>query len=253
MKKCSKCSKTLDKNKFYINNGRYDGLSVYCKICLSLYSHNKYSSTEKEKVCLRCKAKFLGKSNKIYCGNCRPKKPISGYKKCIICHKEFPYRITNKVRPSNGIGHINQKFCSFDCVRESLRIRNKNPEFIKKFGGWNRGKKLSEEGRKKLSLSMVGKPKINGRGEKHHWWKGGITSKNKMLRSCLKYKNWRKSVFTRDNYTCQGCGMRGAKLQAHHLKSMSKFPDLMYKISNGQTLCIDCHKKTDTYLKNDFN
>ena len=60
-------------------------------------------------------------------------------------------------------------------------------------------------------------------------------------------REWRIKVFERDDYTCQGCGIRGGRLQAHHIKSYKEYPELRLDIDNGQTFCIDCHKKTDSY------
>lgn len=58
---------------------------------------------------------------------------------------------------------------------------------------------------------------------------------------------WRKSVFERDNYTCQICGIRGVKIQADHIKPFKYFPELRWELSNGRALCVPCHRKTDTY------
>lgn len=59
--------------------------------------------------------------------------------------------------------------------------------------------------------------------------------------------DWRGAIFLRDNYTCQECGQVGGRLQAHHVKSWKTHPDLRHELSNGQTLCVECHKKTDSY------
>lgn len=59
-----------------------------------------------------------------------------------------------------------------------------------------------------------------------------------------KYKNWRKKVFERDNYTCQECFNR-LDLVAHHKKPWRDYPKLRYVVSNGITLCRKCHSKLE--------
>jgi 5-methylcytosine-specific restriction endonuclease McrA len=60
---------------------------------------------------------------------------------------------------------------------------------------------------------------------------------------------WRKSVFERDNYTCQGCDVRGNYLEADHIKPWAYFPELRYELTNGRTLCRPCHDKTKMSAK----
>lgn len=55
------------------------------------------------------------------------------------------------------------------------------------------------------------------------------------------------AVFQRDNFTCQGCKQRGGRLHAHHILAFSQFPEHRFDVSNGLTLCKECHKKTDNY------
>ena len=100
--------------------------------------------------------------------------------------------------------------------------------------------KLSEESRRKISEAQ--------KGEKCHWWKGGITPINKAIRSSLEYKLWREAVFRRDKWTCVWCGYnKGGILNADHIKPFAYYPELRFAIDNGRTLCIHCHRKTDTY------
>jgi len=87
----------------------------------------------------------------------------------------------------------------------------------------------------------------SAKGSAHWAWKGGKTSEARTLKNSKEYKQWRFSVFTRDDYTCQSCGARGGYLHAHHIKPKTLFPALMFLVSNGQTLCVPCHRKTDTY------
>jgi hypothetical protein len=60
-------------------------------------------------------------------------------------------------------------------------------------------------------------------------------------------REWRVNVFVRDNYTCQKCGKQGGRLHAHHIKPYKANPELRHDIDNGQTLCVACHKETDSY------
>ena len=87
-----------------------------------------------------------------------------------------------------------------------------------------------------------------GAGPKHPCWKGGITPLHQTIRHSLEYREWRRAVFQRDNYTCVECGDdRGRNLEADHIKPFAFFPDLRFDVSNGRTLCHDCHTKTPTY------
>lgn len=110
-----------------------------------------------------------------------------------------------------------------------------------------KGKKHSEKTRKKMSVSHQWRV-----GEFSSNWKGGITPINKAIRTSKEYKLWRTAVFERDNYTCVWCGIRGGNgkeviLNADHIKSFSQFPELRFAIDNGRTLCVSCHRTTDTF------
>lgn len=80
------------------------------------------------------------------------------------------------------------------------------------------------------------------RGSKSHFWQGGKTSSNRLLRNSVETANWRKAVFVRDGYKCISCGT-GGRLSADHIKPWSLFPELRFEISNGRTLCWPCHRK----------
>ena len=124
---------------------------------------------------------------------------------------------------------------------KGMRGKKHSEETKNKMANSHRGKKQSYEWRKKRSLAMS--------GEKHPNWKGGPIIpkdiKNK-IRKSFEYKEWRKSVFKRDEYTCQDCGDKSGNgkaiyLEAHHIKSFALFPKLRFEITNGQTLCKKCH------------
>lgn len=114
------------------------------------------------------------------------------------------------------------------------------------------GKKLSMEHIEKLRKAKIGHIPWNkglkgwNSGEKNSQWKGGTTSKYKLLRRTIEYKLWRKSVLERDSYTCIWC-MSKEKLHVDHIKPFAYYPELRYAIDNGRTLCEPCHKTTDSY------
>ena len=107
-----------------------------------------------------------------------------------------------------------------------------------------KGRKLSTETKLKMSLY-----RSSLRGAQTPNWRGGTSRIYKTGYYSVEYKNWRKLVFERDNYTCQECGITGDKtyLTAHHIKGFAHYPELRYDLDNGKTLCEPCHSKTDNY------
>lgn len=92
----------------------------------------------------------------------------------------------------------------------------------------------------KISKTSFGKP-ATIKGATHWNYKGGITPINAQIRNSVEYKDWRRQVFARDNWTCIICLVRGGTLEADHIKPFSLYPDLRFDIPNGRTLCRDCH------------
>lgn len=148
-------------------------------------------------------------------------------------------------------------------MSESARGRKHSIETRQKMSIAFTGRKLSNETRQKLSKAHMGisskhtpeqdrkqselmKTKIGSLAPN---WKGGVTPLNRLLRASSSYKEWRKSVFERDNWICQDCKTRGGRLEAHHIKPFSRYIELRFDVSNGVTLCASCHSKTDTYRR----
>jgi len=106
---------------------------------------------------------------------------------------------------------------------------------IEKLRAISSGKKPSAETRKRLSDALKGCKSIH--------WKGGINPINDSIRKSTEHSIWRDEVYKRDDYTCQNCHARGGRLNPHHIKAFSLYPDLRFSVENGVTLCQRCHKE----------
>jgi len=66
-------------------------------------------------------------------------------------------------------------------------------------------------------------------------------------------RRFRAAVFTRDEYTCRGCGFVSTperaetELDAHHITDRHEIPNGGYVPENGISLCSDCHLKAEAH------
>lgn len=206
-------------------------------------------------------------------------------KRCLYCNNLFEKKVNCSLKEWNE----KSKFCSQRCYWNSIKGKktwsstqkgvhlSPKSEFKKGMKPWNKGIKTGHiPWNKKAKIELVCtqckkkvylqpyrvkqfkfcsrrcQAKYNLSGEKHWNFKDWSTNKLIRLRSSQKYKKWRESVMKRDNYTCQKCGQIGGKLEVDHIKPFAYFKELRFDINNGRTLCIGCHKKTDTYLSKSF-
>lgn len=139
-----------------------------------------------------------------------------------------------------------------------------SPKIRQKISEANTGKKRSLDSIKKGSETLKrnrilrGSPtpaqqryyKQSRPGGSHHWnWKDGISKQRDKEYKSSEYLAFRKAVLVRDDYTCQGCGIRNGfgknvRLEVHHIKSYGEHPELRFDVNNGITLCRSCHNKT---------
>jgi len=124
----------------------------------------------------------------------------------------------------------------WDKNKKGIHLSSKS-EWRKNNTPWNKNKKLSIKHKKNLSKSHIG---IQA-GQKHPFWKGGITPIYTKIRNSQGGLLWRKAIFTRDNFTCQKYGVRGGNLVAHHIQNFAEFAELRFALDNGITLSKKAH------------
>ena len=130
-----------------------------------------------------------------------------------------------------------------------------------------KGKRMPESAKTAIGNALRGKPALKIRGDKHYNWKNGRSKLQKIVRHLVEYKNWRDGVFKRDNFTCQKCGQWGGKLNAdhypmpfwkildkHNIKTVEQALNCkkLWDLSNGRTLCFECHCKTREFHSNQY-
>lgn len=156
---------------------------------------------------------------------------------CPMCYHEY----LSKVKSKSSIEEVKQICDSKNYILLTEHIKNCDDkiEFMCKkhlyYGKQNTslyGLKMFEN-----NCKLCNVPKNDS-----HWhWLGGVSSERDSIKSSFSYRKWVKDVFARDDYTCQCCGKKGGRLEAHHLYNFSEYPELRTVLSNGITLCHDCH------------
>ncbi len=154
--------------------------------------------------------------------------------------------------------HAKQKFCSQKC-KGAFTKKNHSRHCVvcnKMFSATSMKTKYCSHWC--YGSTMVGKQKSGIH----------ITPINSAIRTSTKYKLWVKECLKRDSYTCVICGVQGVQFNVDHIIPFSdvmnklRFElghenvyekamtyDLLWDLGNARTLCVDCHKSTDSYLK----
>lgn len=145
--------------------------------------------------------------------------------------------------------------------------RKKVSESMRGVNTWMKGRKLPEKTRANMSRNnaryWTGKKRLDMTGSLHPNWKPvKKNSPSVSIRTSDKYHKWRITIFRRDGFTCKGCGVVGGTLQVDHYpvtfaEILETFQiktkedgfecEALWDMENARTLCIGCHKKTDTW------
>jgi len=181
-------------------------------------------------------------------------------------HSEETKRRIGKANTGNRWSHSEEAKKKIGAAHRGKKYSKKTRE---KIAAARRGQKHSEESKKKISVAVSGErnpmwqvPRPDMVGRNNPSWKGGITKLSQLIRTTCLYSLWRQEVYERDGYTCQMCGDQTSGnlnadhiipfsflLQEYSITSLAKAKECeeLWDIDNGRTLCVDCHKQTDTW------
>ena len=132
----------------------------------------------------------------------------------------------------------------YNSWRRSIYVKNPNP----KRGYWGKGRKMSDEFCRRISLRKLGRKMSPESNKKmvETWRKKGTST----ARGSWRYKKWREDILKRDNFCCTSCGCNDRYLlHVHHIKSYNENRELRIDLNNGTTLCNSCHGKQDGFPK----
>ena len=120
-----------------------------------------------------------------------------------------------------------------------------SPEHCKNIGLSKKGIIPTEETKKKLSESNQERLK-NGTWKNQYGGFKGENRKAKQERNDSRYIYWSREIKNLDNWQCAICGCKMSKdnkLVSHHILTFRDYPDLIYDLNNGITLCRIHHPR----------
>lgn len=189
---------------------------------------------QKHPPCPNCQGPMYSTSK--MCRDCylksirRPENYIT--RNCLKCETEF---IIHKALTKNNQGF----YCSRSCAHIGRPIEKKRTRvpITCHMCGELFDKHLSEIKRNKTGKHFCSSDcwYSYNRRDNHYLWSGG---QNERINS--QYFEWRKAVLERDHYFCRWCHSQD-RLEVHHIWKFSKYPERRWDVSNGLTLCHDCH------------
>lgn len=222
--------------------------SLYKKSMIGINNPNYKNKLKKEFTCVNCNTKFVKETRQKVIKTCSKECYLQNISKIhkgkTIFNKRQRTHITldKMVCKCGNKKDVKAKTC-ISCHKLNIKRKEKNcsicnNKFIPKV-------KINKFCSRYCFQIFK---KNNSTGCNNPNWKGGIGSANQIERRSKEFKDWRLSVFARDKYTCLDCGKIGGTLHAHHILPFAKYKELRFELTNGKTLCINCHKNYHTNM-----
>jgi len=155
--------------------------------------------------------------------------------KCKTCGKEIQ-KWPSQRKAGEG------KYCSKACYVEAMKgvdlfagkVRARRPKIRVKMNCEHCSKEFE------TVPSKIGSRKYCCQTCRREHCKSTITNL-RQLRQSKEYRKWRLIILARDNFTCQGCSEVGGILHVHHIVPVVVDVKRIFDLTNGVTLCEECH------------
>lgn len=141
--------------------------------------------------------------------------------------------ITTEVRAKISAALIGKKLAKETI--EKLRIahtgKKQSPEAVACRAASRNGYRHSDETRAKIRATFA----------RNRLGRTFKSTEIHRARGTPEYALWRETVFSRDAWTCQKCGITGGTIHAHHIRNFAEDERLRFSVANGITLCKADH------------
>lgn len=226
---CEHCQKVFAFPRYRLayNRGRYCSkrcmydaqkkqVSIVCGTCGKVFEMSKFKSENASRKGVP--AKYCS----VACAHSNP-----DYRAAISKANQIPKPVTDRQRAIYDSSEWRER------VGRQSKERWANPEMKSRMLSGIKRRSQSEKWRSAAHFQ---------KGKAHPRYKPNSGKSQRSIEyQRYEYKTWRKAVYERDNYTCQKCNKRGGRLEAHHIKPWSDYPEVRFDVNNGMTLCETCH------------
>ncbi|MGG4198718.1 HNH endonuclease [Peribacillus frigoritolerans] len=238
--KCMKCQAEYLKEKFTTEDRRLRARRHSIDNVKKEFNEKGFKLLDTEYVNMRHRMNFICicgeedymtydsfKNGSAGCGKCSLKKLVESNTTSIEDIRRF--------LEIKGCELISTSYNGKEEIKFRCRCGNSYSRVWRRLKKTQQCRKCSLQNRVEKQKLLVGKLSPN---YKHH-----ISDEERIIkRAYYGYKQWRKQVYKRDQYTCVICEVTGGNLNAHHLYSHSTHPEKRLDLDNGVTLCVECHK-----------
>lgn len=230
---CENCRKIFYAQPNRIRAGRAKNCCLKC----SYASRSRNAKRRVMCACLHCGKIFYVVPSRVedgrgkYCGRKCRRLHLGEMKTCPICCNPFwAYKKENRI------------YCSRECANlaPDKAARARASMLAQWDGPATKERLLRGISRRSESVEWRNAVQFQ-RGAAHLKYKGNRTARVTEA-GRYRYKRWHRMVLVKADHTCALSGLRGGRLEAHHIRAWADYPAARYGLDNGIALSVRSHR-----------